>query len=219
MGDLWEFIKSVFGYWIYLMTGIGSLLVTLMERVRKSPVTMGIFYVISAMCIITAFFFAWRDERNRFKTEIRANISQITLHPDFEDKNSTGIFLVVSIRNVGDPTSLADWKLEVKFTDGTISEGLLMVIPSTVTLQGDIGIQKYYGRDALYNLTLAPIAKGVLLRGVLWFNIPNIKPEAFLLGTQFKLKFKDVLEREYFATMTISSKAGELLYYPGLSID
>jgi hypothetical protein len=154
-----------------------------------------------------------------FKPDIRAEIDQFYCIPFPDDMNSTGVLLVVSIRNLGDPTSLEAWTLEVEFLNGKISEGQIIKLPTEINFKGTDGDHKLKEGDALYNKALTPIARGQALRGVLWFKIPNIKIEAFLPGSQVKLWFNDVLGQKSFAVGSIDLEPVKPMYFPGLSIE
>jgi len=158
-------------------------------------------------------------EEVALKPDIRAEIDQFYCLPFPDDKNSTGVLLVVSIRNLGDPTSLEAWRLEIEFLDGKIFEGQIIKLPTEINFIGTTGNHKFKEGDALYNKALSPSPRGEVLRGVLWFKIPNIKIETFLPGTKVKLWFNDVLGQEYFAVGSIDLEPVKPMYFPGLSIE
>jgi hypothetical protein len=71
MGDLKEFLVAIARHWLLLMSSIGSLLVTILERIRKHPVTNKLFKIIAAFCLFSAVFLAWRDQ---FKAREKAEL-------------------------------------------------------------------------------------------------------------------------------------------------
>jgi hypothetical protein len=128
------------------------------------------------------------------------------------------VFLIVTVRNLGQPTIATDYTLTVEASDNRILHGEWFKIPpgwiSVSTPDGGI---KVGGKDALYEETASPIASGDWKRGVLVFILHDIDPDDIKDGAHLTLSFVDIDNRPYSTTfVTSNEKEGSPLYYPGL---
>ena len=104
------------------------------------------------------------------------------------------IFFVVSIRNLGMPSSIEAWSLDVK-TARRYGEGVSGIrpqrIPGSLTFE-DLCI---FSSDDLFSRTEA-MRTGIVERGIVYFLTDKVIPES-IEGAQFILTYKDVSGREY----------------------
>jgi len=64
MHDFVKFFGAVAAGWVFLMSGIASVGVAVWLRIRRrSDIATAPFWVIAAICLLFAFFLAWRSER------------------------------------------------------------------------------------------------------------------------------------------------------------
>ncbi len=214
--DIWQFIKSVGSQWGWLMAGIGALGIGIWERFRKKPILPINFLVIASIFIFVATFLAWRDEHNKFKPEIRSAIDGIYIatKTDFPE-----ILIIANIKNLGDPTGIEGWRLDIKFPDGKqITANNFRIFLTNISMELPTGVIKLDKKDALYNKAINPINKGAIVRGFMVFIMPDFKRESIkLTGTQIKLSFEDIVHQIHSATVTVSPQTFEPSYFPGLS--
>lgn len=149
---------------------------------------------------------------------LRANIDAI-VNSQIPDKSGTFLFVIVSVRNSGTPTSLEDWQLSAKLLNGTEHEGKSSYIPKVVTLEGEMGKLNFTDADALYNKTIdTPLVNGAMVRGLLWYRFDDLDVSAFRqAGTSLILSFKDVLGTLHRHEMSVSGISGKAMYLPGLT--
>jgi hypothetical protein len=214
--DLREFLVAVMRQWIFLMSGIVSILITFWEKVKEFPIATRAFYGIAIACVFTAFYLAWRDEHNKYKPEIKGEIDH-TIYSSKPTQNISTILLFISINNIGDQTSLDGWKLEIKFPGGEIYNTEPIIYgPGRIVFEGMK--EELDVNNALYAKAMNPIPKGAIIRGFLNFTIPVYRPEDQWSGTQLKLSFKDVLNQEHYIIeeLTADRKTTKIKFLPGL---
>lgn len=215
MRDLLEFGQAVFSHWVALMSGAISLAITFIEKVKSNTIALRTLYVISIACIFTAFFFSWKDEKDRFYPGLRIHIDQTNIAP--APPSSTLLTLVVSVKNVGDPSVLEDCSSTVTFADGSQIIGRRLVVPEPLTLEGHEGKQVFLPGSALYDRMATPLAKGGKTMGISMFTLPNISSESLREGTKVHLSCKDVIGNTIEAVHSLGPQRGSPQFFPGLS--
>jgi len=60
---IWEHLRAVLKHWIWLMSGIASVILSLVERVRGFGVPGWIFWIVSGVCFCVAFHLAWLEKQ------------------------------------------------------------------------------------------------------------------------------------------------------------
>jgi hypothetical protein len=127
MSDLFSFLGAVASHWVALMSGIVSLLITLVLRIKKVEPRDKIFWSIAAFCFFIAFFLAWRDEhvsvqntkqelvreKDENVPKLRGRIEQVAIR-ESPDLNGTQVFVHLSIGNIGGPSKVNDFLLDVE---------------------------------------------------------------------------------------------------------
>src|SRR5258708_2590141 len=58
------FVSNVLAHLVALMSGIVSFILAIAQEVRKKPHASLAFWIIGAICLLTAFDQAWRDEHH-----------------------------------------------------------------------------------------------------------------------------------------------------------
>jgi hypothetical protein len=228
--ELWEFIKAVVTYWQALATGgLIAFGLFLIERLASWSMPKKAFmWVFVVAFLVVASFLAWRDQRRevatlraaqdaRTRPIIRAQIEQAVLNTEHEP-GTLHVLLTASVRNVGAPTALEDWQLEVTPAGGAPVRGRPQVIPGSMTICGKRGRGLLFtDRDALYHRTLArPIETGGMVRGVLGFKFPGMSEARFYQPTtRLKLQARDVLGTPHVVEQGVPGEGSELAYDPG----
>lgn len=241
MAEFGDFVSAVLEHWVSLMSGIVSLgmAIWLRLRQRKSDISGVAFWLIAAMCLIAAFYSAWRDENKARQALLRqvtaerqlnephlsGTVDQImvgnmTLNRQKMKKTPTTIALLqVTIRNKGAASIAEDWALTYE-SDSLRTYFTPTFFPQGFTLFDQNGaLAVFHKEDALEEKTVKPIERGGLVRGWLRFDLHSIPiSEAFKAGTKYTISFKDIQMVEYSAeaVMTGEAESGPLPHFPGI---
>jgi hypothetical protein len=215
MSDLLSFLVAVASHWVALMSGIVSLLITIVLRIRKVEPRDKIFWSIAALCFLFAFFLTWRDEhtslidtKQQLLKEKDQNSPRLSgkIEPviivDSGNAKGTQIFINLSILNTGG-TSIADsFLLEIKSPDFQFKNS-----PAEFPKEYTLPIEEkksnitLHSQDSIEEKTAKAIERGHLVQGWLRFVVDGIKPEIIRRPkTQFTVSFKDVLRQTYSVT-------------------
>lgn len=190
MDELISFIYALLRQWIALMSGIVSLIITIILRARGKEPRNKVFWLIAAFCIFLAFFFAWSDEhvmRNEAQQKLIAAQQELTAARDKNapslickiekvvigeglDTKLAQVFVYLSVRNAGAPSIAEKYKLHIKTSDLEYSE-VATDIPKEYTL---IPADKskddtFRQQDSLVEKTKQPILSGGMEQGWLRF--------------------------------------------------
>ena len=117
------------------------------------------------------------------------------------------------------PTTVENWSLEVTPPGGNSFKAEMVSLTPTMTMHTKTGEAYIWsGQDALYDKTIEkPIPTGATVRGLLGFVCVGAPPENIVRpGTTFLLKFKDVMNNEYSAQLTVSSTFDQFIPFPGI---
>lgn len=140
----------------------------------------------------------------------------MNIHELPDDPGSSAVLVVVKINNIGPPTSLEAYVLQIEFLSGTLVKGEQRLLPDRLNLSGDAGDQTFYGADALYNRTVQPVQTGAMVTGALWFQFRGVPPSSFTPDTTLHLAFKDVNVAEHNAVRKVPALTGRPTYFPGM---
>jgi hypothetical protein len=185
------------------MSGVISLALTFWERIRRSPVATRFFYFISAGCVVFATFLAWHDEHGAVlaaeaqnKPQLRCSIDTTSVGSFQNDSGArTLLSMVATIRNTGADSSAEDYLVEVKTTDGRSAKSEPSPIPRQFPLIYPDGHSEVANpEDQLDRKTVKPIPRGGLVRGRLWFNLPQFSERLLSRpgATTFILYVRDI---------------------------
>lgn len=214
-----NFIRAVCANWLALMSGAPSVPFALWALFAPEHQRL-LFAILAFASLLIASYFIWKRERLAFleyrktrEPKLRMALEQINSHQTPNDTASTSMLLVLSVRNTGAPSFLEDFQLNAIFSGGSTVAGKLRLIPDILQLDAHV----FRGRDALYNRALTPIGTGALLRGILWFDLQNIKRESIVPGTEIEITFKDAYGEKHSEKVSVPAEEGKAEYFPGLS--
>ena len=151
---------------------------------------------------------------------MRAYINQVNLGVLPTDTASTMVFIIMYIRNTGQPSIADHWTVRGIFPDGRTVIGQNQFIQGTMTLSGGPGTsaRTYHESDALYAKALNPIPTGGMIRGVLMVYFQGMdQSQLAQRGTKIVVEFEDVFERRYSAMQIMTGDGvpiGQADYYP-----
>lgn len=207
-----------------MWAGIISLLARLWIKFKESPLSKKkeiAFWLLApstvfALLLMITFAVTVSSAQ---KPMLSATIDAINLHPSPFNKDSTGLVLIVSIKNAGLPTILDGWKVIVTLPDGKDIVSTQLKIPESFTLTGPSGTVHYSGRDAIYDKAIGnPIPTGGIVRGLLMVSIDNVDHTIVRQpSTNISVQFKDVLNKTHIVEKQMTGLSSEPVYFPGLS--
>jgi len=128
MGDFRIFLSVMMSHWVGLMAGIVSLIVGIVERLRKNRPWSKLFWSVALLCIFFSAFQAWKDEHAQAQMAIKkqqeierqladeraANSPNLTGGFDNEmfsyskEQDASVVVIEMNIRNLGGIRSTAD---------------------------------------------------------------------------------------------------------------
>ena len=169
-------------------------------------------------------YLAYKELEDKYKTKITGEIDQITLINSASGDivitgDSTLVFMTVSIRNIGEPSSLEKWKLRIQLQDKKEVDAEMREFPRKELIfnRGEHPL-RFKGSNALYTKAMDPIDRGKMIRGLLLFKVPNIR-DTELNNSNFVLSFCDIFGHEYSLTkIVIAASESDVLSYPGIEI-
>ena len=183
--------------------GVALLAVAVWLRVKgyRDIASTG-FWVIGAVCLFFAFFFAWRVEHTSRLAlmdsglpKLSGSIEQAAIMQLPGEK--TGIMLWVAIRNLGAPSTADNYTLQYHSSDGSHFDLPLHASPPEVVF-GDMKMDTSQG--AIYDKTAEqPIPTGGIRRGIA-FSRTDLPAVAFRDATRFILTFNDITEKAIVVT-------------------
>lgn len=222
-GDIWQFIAAISGQWVALMSAIVSLGVAVWLRLKHKPdISDAPFRIIGAVCVLLACFLAWRGEHT---ARVKAESQKPNLVGVIDQKvagfspelNSTQVFLIVSVINLGTPSIAQGWHLTVECRGHTLGPFVPWFIPEGLRVNRDSGASVIFRRaDALYDKVMVPIPQGGLVRGWIRFVVPGSESDNLRRASRWRLRFEDVTGREVIAEDRATDE-GPPLYSPGAS--
>jgi len=232
--DVNDFLAALFGDWVALMSGIGSvvLLVLSLTAFYNKPTPRWIVIAVAAICFFLASVRVWTTEHRKYLEEARKNtpqlvaeIQQLCVGGSTTDrdtgkpyiKDGTPVLVIATVENTGMPSVARGWKASVQTPEGKVVVGESHYVPPNIIV-GDKGNQRRLsGDDALYDKAMTPIPQGGAITGVLLFVFKDITAEQiFKTNSIVTLEFEDILKKKLTATFKMSGKRDENLYFPGM---
>jgi hypothetical protein len=135
----------------------------------------------------------------------------------------TGVVITIgaTVRNLGRPTIIENYKLDVEYDGHSSPTESIKIPPGEIKIFTPKETVVFQGRDALYDKTgSASLESGGLARGLLFFVLPDAHADDLVSGAKLTLSFEDVSGKQYYATMVTSrDKETGPRYEPGLSIE
>jgi len=212
--DLSGFIAALIADWTALMSGAAGIILTVVGLFRGQRSQRQWFWALGLICVLVAAVRIWTNEHRALIEEqakntpvIKGRIAYISVFPQ---KADAAVLLVPTVSNIGSPSTLDGWQLEIT-VPGQRPIGMLapVSVPAEYKLQASSAGQPgyaIYASDSLYDKTAEiPIPKGGTARGVMLFIVPNHSPQDITKsGTVFTLKFSDVLGRPIYASQSFT---------------
>jgi len=130
--------------------------------------------------------------------------------PDGRKADGVAVLLIATIHNYGEPTSVGDYQLFVKLTDGRIEKGEPRPItPEKLKAQSLSGKPVKFSTDSLSDKTVAPILQGGSVQGRLAFFFVGGDVHIFARsGTVLRLIMNDSRNRRYAIEKPIQAVKG-----------
>jgi hypothetical protein len=150
--------------------------------------------------------------------DLLGNIQQVAIG---NNPLGVGVILVVRIRNVGAPTIINDWSLEIETTNGRRIQGAILLDWPELTLGTDTNPRAMVftkDKDLMERTIHTPISTGSQLFGVAAFVVQGVEKKIIQQeGTKILLRYKDVRENEHSATHVVRGEdTGAVAYLPGI---
>ncbi len=216
---MWAFILSLATRWWLWLKGT-----TLVGRKRELLfwvlVPFGFVVAMLALSFVTA-------SRSPSAPELRGTFDQIVFTP-VTGANEVGILIMFSVKNLGTPSVVDNYKLTVAPPGKEASNTTLVFLPKVLVVTPAAGVSPsafpipyVCGKDALYRKTIEqPLANGGMSRGYLWYQLNGYTAENFInpVGTQFQMTFTDVMGRVYAADFVWPAVTINGGYAPGTNI-
>jgi hypothetical protein len=216
MSDILSFLGAVASHWVALMSGIVSLLITLVLRIKKVEPRDKIFWSIAALSFLLAFFLTWRDEhvslintkqellkeRDKNVPKLHGHIEQVIIRESPDVKGSQ-VFIQLSIGNIGGKSKVDNFLLDVESSDSDLQ---FKIEPAefpkeTISFPDEKSKVTITHQDSMEERAAKPVESGDRVLGWMRFVVENIKPEIIQRPkTKLKLSFKDVWEQTYSVT-------------------
>jgi hypothetical protein len=223
--DAFLFIQSLWAYWFLLVSGLGSLLVGVVERVRQKNLEAYLLGGLALILLFLACFFAWQDEHDA-REKVEAKFAELT-QPKFEvtirevgacepcwtQKPPERLFgILTDVSDDGASSYISDVEVDLKLADGRKFPNLRPFYPK---VKRDGKIEPMDTVVARYNQN--PIPSHSRPRGWVYFIAPDISlGDFFAKGTTFTLRIWDYQNKEYDGTYFFSGgQETNHLYYPG----
>jgi hypothetical protein len=156
------------------------------------------------------------------KYELLGTVYSVGVGTPSNQPQDVSAFIIANVRNVGIPTIVTDWSLEVSPPGRRPVEGRgRFIVPNQpVTFMMSNGIPWIMSPDdALYNKGVAkPVPSGDQITGLLIFDFHNTgKIDIYREGVVYDLSFGDVKGNRYHAFKTLEAKSDtQPMYFPGM---
>jgi hypothetical protein len=179
MDDLMTFFSALLNHWIVLMSGVVSLAITLILRIRRKDISNKIFWAITVVILFVACFLAWRDEHVAKAPNLTCQIEKVIIGKG-PDTDFAQVFVQLSVRDVGAPSIAEKYRLHIKTGNFEGSVGYAE-IPNGYTLAPADKTQSltFSPQESLVEKTAKRIEYGDAQRG--WVRFPiqmsNVTPD------------------------------------------
>lgn len=222
MRELRSLLAAVAADWVALMSGVASVALWVAGALTADAnLAYKLLWPIAAACLCLAFYRVWRTQfceleaaRAANTPDLRAEIVQTMWH-DTAERPGCGLLLWVDVRNLG-AESIADrYAVAVTTKASAVLHPNLHALPQTITLPTGLTLS---GKDALYDKTASPVARGAKVVGLLWAWFDNAR-QADLRGSTVTLTFHDI--RGTRCSTTYEPKGtggGPMMHIPGTAL-
>ena len=222
-----ELLRNVFTWqeiasniiWAFLLSGIFRAILKWLFRKTLEVREKAYWSLVPLAVLVCLASLNYVAKGTQLRQDLRGEVDSWITGTNPEVPNATAILLVVSIRNLGIPTTVEKWSLSVALGGGETRKANIIFVPENITLEKGPGeVWVWSGKDALYNKTVQePIPTGGMVRGLLLFSLPNVRQENLMRpGNQLTLTYSDVQGKSYTVSHGISGIEGGMMYYPGL---
>lgn len=221
MNDLLTFIRAVMNQWVFFMSSLVSIALTIVLRVRGKDVSNKIFLSIAAFFLFLACFFAWRvehisvletkreltEEKDKNSPKLAGHIERVVIGMS-ADSNDPQVLIRLNVINLGTPSIAQDFNLRVhagNFDD--VEEPA--EITKTYTLRPvdgspEVTISQH---DAITEKADNPITSGARPQGWLRFVVKGVETDTLRRPDMvYTVSFSDVLGKTYTADYAMTAK-------------
>jgi hypothetical protein len=230
-----EFLLAVGAQWVVLMSGIASVAIALYLRMtHRGDIPNWVFWIIGIVCLGLAAFLAWNGEhvalfveRQKNRPQLVGEINEVmssgrAVNKDGKPSFGVGgipIIVTATVSNLGMPSIVRKWTLNIKLPDGQMITPEPNVVPMRITADSPSGQpMEIYGEDALHNKGMTPIPQGGAITGILLYVVRNFpREQIYQDGTLVILGFEDVVGKKSEATLRLGPhRAKNWMYFPGM---
>jgi hypothetical protein len=208
--DLKDFLVAIMGDWVSLMSGIASVILTIVGTARNwQQVPRWILLIVAAICFFFACARVWTTEHRKYLSEVEHNIPAFKLSLGtgisfYNDEVKATIFLLnIRIVNEGADSAVIDWKAHYKSPtlerDGNCIQ--ILTDPFQTTLPN--GNKFILTRaDQIMTKSSLPIPRGGKISGWLPVSLPGrIAPDGMKLDTTITVIVTDYKGKAYSAIL------------------
>ncbi len=236
--DLQGFFSAIFADWVALMSGIASVVLTILGVVRKwDTLPRRVLLIAALVCFFFAAARVWTGEhRARLLAEshleeltkpklscefgwvIAGNMIHDPVEAPIKEQPDLDVLAALIIKNLGAPSIAKAFTATVILSSGRTIEGNMRTVPNKVTMQTPQGEPRtFFREDALYDKAYSPIQKGSEITGTLNFRLAGTNNgEFFKPGGKLIIRFMDVTGKGYECIHPMSGGGQEIKYLPGM---
>jgi len=205
-----KFFGAVAASWVFLMSGIASVGVAVWLRMRRrSDIATAPFWVIAAICLLFAFFLAWRGERRgRIAAEstvqeiatphLEGSIAMIDVgHIKSTDELQSVVLIWLGVRNQGVDSIADGYHLQIMVDGHEIGQWPPWKISRNIHFE-DFGVMlPLEAGDSIYEKTVGhAILRGSQVKGLLMFVIRGIPMSTLTRNSvTYNVLFHDVKDK------------------------
>jgi hypothetical protein len=156
--------------------------------------------------------------------DLAAEITHVMTGDQGGQTGAIGVILFVTIRNMGAPTTLDTWQLDVTLPNGRRIAGVIGF--GWPDLHLDTGTPQAAGKtmrltrehDLMEQTLKNPIPTGSRVVGATPFLVRGVAKELVMqAGTKIRLRFRDIRGNDYVAEQRMTgSRSGAVPYVPGM---
>lgn len=229
-----DFVLAFGRNWFVLMSGAFTVPFAALAVFADSAASKAIWASMALCMILVATYLVWAGERKTveiFKSDNAKLRNELALVKDNsvanikcfigamttgstnrDDKDYVGITMNISLKNLGAPSAVEQWRFEFAIDQMTIEGQLLR--PDKWRMRVPNGEIEITSDDLIENRALTPVARGAIVRGWLLVALPYFisLEEARNHNNTFSLFYSDVFEREYALTDLNFGEAADGFY-------
>jgi hypothetical protein len=205
--------------------GIVTALLNAIEHKREKPLSWNFHRWVLLLFVLAACFLAWNDEHQKViesTKQIENDKPKLVLialqmmSACAEETNIVYVFFNVGVKNLGAPTEIHGWQLNIKSDSINVDRLNPVQIPDGFTLKdGNTHkiFAKFHRNNRLEENTFPPLQHNSFVGGWLMFNLPpGISLNQFTKATK-TICARDVNDREY--SVVYEGGKEEVMYMPG----